>query len=252
MNTILKAENVGKSFAGENGESRVLQNISFTVEKGEFVSIMGPSGSGKSTLLYCVSGMDTVSEGRVEFCGQDLSRCGDEIRSDLRRTRMGFVFQQPSLLKNLNVLDNIMLIALRENKKDAAAIQSRAMALMEKAGIAALADRGIDSLSGGQLQRAGVCRALMCAPEILFGDEPTGALNSSAAQEVMEMFRHVNAAGTAILLVTHDAKIAAQSERVILMRDGGIADDISLGKYQGGALEERTARVDRATRAIGI
>ena len=252
MSTVIKAEKLGRSFSEKGRESSVLSGISFSVEAGEFVSIMGPSGSGKSTLLYCVSGMDTPSEGRVEFCGSDIASFNDDELSRVRRTRMGFIFQQPSLLKNLSVLDNIMLVAAREDKKDLPNIKKRALELMKNAGIEELADRSISSLSGGQLQRAGVCRALMCEPEILFGDEPTGALNSSSAREIMQIFQHINAEGTAILLVTHDAKIAAQSERVIFMRDGSIADELMLGKYRGELLEERTVQVNGSMQMLGI
>lgn len=249
---VVKAENISKGFLEKGAQNRVLRHIDLCVREGEFVSVMGPSGSGKSTLLFCVSGMDGVDEGRVEFDGRDLATLEDEALSALRRTQMGFVFQQPSLLKNLNLLDNIMLTAVRNDKKNLPAIKARALALMEKAGIASLADRDVAAVSGGQLQRAGVCRALMSHPSILFGDEPTGALNSAAAQEVMRLFQAVNTEGTAILLVTHDAKIAAHSERVIFMCDGQIADEMLLGKYDGGALDARMRKVSERMQGLGI
>lgn len=252
METILKTEKLCRRFSDKDGENRVLENISFSVEKGEFVSVMGPSGSGKSTLLFCVSGMDKPSEGSVELCGCELSQLNDDELSQMRRSRLGFVFQQPSLLKNLSVIDNIMLVALRENGGDRKAIEDRALSLMRKAGIEELAGRNIESLSGGQLQRAGICRALMCAPEMLFADEPTGALNSGSAQDIMKLFLRINEEGTGILLVTHDAKIAAQSERVVFMLDGKIADELRLGKYRQEDLDERTARINEKIRSLGI
>lgn len=214
-------------FFGEGSEKRkVLDEVDISVAKGEFLSVMGPSGSGKSTLLYTLSGMDTVDGGTVSFCGRDLVTCGEEGLADLRRTRMGFVFQQPALLKNLNVLDNILFPSLRSNGRNAVKAEKKAKALMERTGILALAKRSITQTSGGQLQRAGICRALMGDPEIIFADEPTGALNSSAAEEIMDIFSEINAQGTAVMLVTHDPKIAARASRILFLADGRTAGEL--------------------------
>lgn len=214
-------------FFGEGSEKRkVLDEVDISVAKGEFLSVMGPSGSGKSTLLYTLSGMDTVDGGTVSFCGRELAACGEDDLADLRRTRMGFVFQQPALLKNLNVLDNILFPSLRSNGRNAVKAEKKAKALMERTGILALAQRSITQTSGGQLQRAGICRALMGDPEIIFADEPTGALNSSAAEEIMDIFSEINAQGTAVMLVTHDPKIAARASRILFLADGRTAGEL--------------------------
>ena len=251
-NKILTGKNIVKSF-GEGEEKRVvLEQVSLEVEKGEMIAVMGPSGSGKSTLLFCMSGMDTVDAGQITFNGRELSACSENELSDIRRNRIGFVFQQPSLLKNLNILDNIILTAVRSNPKDVDAIVKRAKTLMEKTGIAELAERNITKASGGQLQRAGICRALMNQPEIIFGDEPTGALNSQAEQEIMELFQTINQEGTAVMLVTHSAKIAERTQRVVFMSDGQIKSECKLGKYTGKNLEERLATITAKMQELGI
>lgn len=231
MKTLISGEAMIKSF-GEGAEKRnVLDGISVDIHQGEFVSVMGPSGSGKSTLLYALSGMDSVDSGQVTFDGVDLSRLSDNELADLRRTKMGFVFQQPTLLRNLNILDNIILPAMRDGGKKGAQLAAKARTLMEKTGIAGLEDRDITQASGGQLQRVGICRALMSDPRIIFGDEPTGALNSTSANEIMALLAEIHRAGTAILLVTHDVRVAAKTERVLFIFDGKIAGEYRPGAY---------------------
>lgn len=144
---------------------------------------------------------------------------------------MGFVFQQPTLLKNLNILDNIILPSMRDRREDAAQITEKAKSLMEKAGILELEKREITQASGGQLQRVGICRALMNQPKIIFGDEPTGALNSKSANEIMKLLADIHRDGTTILLVTHDVKVAAKTERVLCMFDGQITGEYLAGTY---------------------
>jgi putative ABC transport system ATP-binding protein len=252
MKTILSGENIVKSF-GEGDEKRnVLDGVSVAINQGEFVAVMGPSGSGKSTLLFSLSGMDGVDSGKVAFDGRDLALLRENELADLRRTKMGFVFQQPTLLKNLNILDNIILPSMRDKRKNAAKITQKARTLMKKTGIAELEKRDITQVSGGQLQRAGICRALMSNPKIIFGDEPTGALNSKSAEEIINIFSEISAGGTAVMLVTHDAKIAARTERILFMRDGKIVSEMRLPKYGGTDIDHRINKVTAKTREIGI
>lgn len=252
MNKIIIGENIVKSF-GEGDEKRnVLDGVSAEINEGEFVSVMGPSGSGKSTLMFALSGMDDVDNGKVAFDGRDLSALRENELSDIRRTKMGFVFQQPTLLKNLNILDNIILPSIRDNRKNAAKITEKARTLMKKVGIAELEKRDITQVSGGQLQRAGICRALMSNPKIIFGDEPTGALNSKSAQEIMDIFSEINADGTAVMFVTHDAKVAARTERIMFMRDGKIVSELKLPKFDGTDIDGRVEEVTVKMREIGI
>lgn len=243
MTKLITAENIEKSYGQGEERRKVLDGVSVSISAGEFVSVMGPSGSGKSTLLFAVSGMDAIDGGQVIFDGRDLSGLQENELADLRRTRMGFVFQQPTLMKNLNILDNIILPSMRDNRRNVKGITEQARTLMQKAGIAELEKREITQVSGGQLQRAGICRALMNSPEIIFGDEPTGALNQEAADDIMSLFAGINAEGTAILLVTHDARTAAKTGRILFMRDGRIVNELRLPKFRGTDMEERMEKV---------
>lgn len=226
--------------------------MSVEINEGEFVAIMGPSGSGKSTLMYAVSGMDSIDTGKVSFDGMDLSMLSEQELADLRRTKMGFVFQQPTLLKNLNIMDNIILPSMRDNRKSVDKITKRARALMKKVGISDLEKRDITQVSGGQLQRAGICRALISNPKIIFGDEPTGALNSKSAQEIMDIITEINAEGTAVLLVTHDPKIAARTDRILFMRDGKIVDEIQFSRFTDINIEDKMEKIMAEMRKNGI
>jgi putative ABC transport system ATP-binding protein len=245
MKNIVVCEDVVKSF-GEGDERRnVLDGVSVEIKAGEFVSVMGPSGSGKTTLMFALSGMDGVDSGKVAFDGNDLSTLREHELADIRRTQMGFVFQQPTLLRNLNILDNIIFPSMRDHRRKAAQIADKARALMGKVGIAELEKRGITQASGGQLQRVGICRALMSDPRIIFGDEPTGALNSKSSGEIMRLLAEIHRGGTTILLVTHDVEVAARSERVIFLFDGKVAGEYLAGTYDesGDGLKVREERL---------
>ncbi len=252
MNKMIIGDHLVKSYYEGNEMRNVLDGVSVELNEGEFVAIMGPSGSGKSTLMFALSGMDGVNSGKVIFDSRDLSKVGEEELSDIRRTNMGFVFQQPTMIKNLNILDNIILPSMRDNRKNVTNISKKARALMKKLGIVELENRDITQVSGGQLQRAGICRALMNNPKIIFGDEPTGALNSKSAQEIMDLFSEINADGTTIMLVTHDAKVAARTERIMYMRDGKIVSEMKLPKFNGTDLDGRIEKITAKMLEIGI
>jgi len=176
--------------------------------------------------------MDKMTAGSVQFCGAEISSMSEAELSDLRLSSMGFIFQQSNLLKNLNIFDNIILSAYLKKDVTRNEINARAKKLMTQMGIAELADNDITQASGGQLQRVAICRALINDPQIVFGDEPTGALNSKATGEVMDILADVNQSGTTVLLVTHDAKVAAKTERILFMTDGVITGEKYLGKYK--------------------
>lgn len=213
------------------GDIDILKDIDFHIGKGEFTVIMGQSGCGKSTLLYCVSGMDQPTAGEVYFEGQKLSAFSEKEMERLRLERMGFIFQKANFLKNLSIEDNIVFPAFQAGEISRGEIVKEAETLMEQMGIRQIADHDIRKVSGGQLQRAAICRAMINHPAILLGDEPTGALNSSATKEVMDILNEINSRGTTVLLVTHDAKVAARADRVIYLEDGRIKENLELGRF---------------------
>lgn len=215
----------------------MLRNINMEIKQGEMVAVMGPSGSGKSTLLYTVSGMDDLTAGRVDFFGKDIGKLSPAQMSSLRLDEMGFIFQQMYMLKNLTVYDNIILPAYQskngKGKEKRKEVNSRAKELMHKLGISGIAEHDINEVSGGQLQRACICRSLINQPKMIFADEPTGALNQQNSKEVMKELNRINREGTTILLVTHDMKVAAKSDRVLYIEDGSIKGEYTFGKYNG-------------------
>jgi len=216
---MIKVERISKSFK----DTKVLNNISFEIKEGDFVAVMGPSGSGKSTLLYSISGMDRISGGRVMFDGINISEMKEDELSGFRLTKTGFVFQNAQMLKNLSVFDNITLPGLVAKKESAEDIRERAAELMKRMEIEGIEERDIREISGGQLQRASICRAMINHPEILFLDEPTGALNSGATDQVLAILEDLNRDGMTIMTVTHDPRVAAKARKVLYIRDGQIA-----------------------------
>ena len=221
---ILEVKDLCKTYIVNKRQNNVLKNVNFTVSEGEMVAVMGPSGSGKSTLLYAVSGMDSITSGEVEFCGKNIAKMGEKELADLRLDEMGFIFQQMYMLKNLTILDNIILPAVqsKKNTETRKEIVTRGQELMRKLGIIEVADNDINEVSGGQLQRACICRSMINMPKVLFADEPTGALNRTTSNEVMEELVKLNKEGTTIMMVTHDAKVAAKCSRVLYIVDGNI------------------------------
>ncbi|WP_410514022.1 ABC transporter ATP-binding protein [Paenibacillus sp. BR2-3] len=232
MNNILESKELNKTYVVNNKtQHNILKNVSLQIKKGEFVSVMGPSGSGKSTLLYNISGMDNVTSGSVFFNGHEISALSENELAKLRLNKMGFIFQHIHLLKNLSIFDNIILSAYIAKVSSREKINQRALRLMKQTGISELANNDITQASGGQLQRVAICRALINNPDIVFGDEPTGALNSKSATEIMEILADINHSGTTIMIVTHDVKVAAKTERILFMLDGNIIAEQQLGKY---------------------
>lgn len=232
MNTAhLTATNIHKSFGEGDARTRALRGVDVEIDRGDFVAIMGPSGSGKSTLLYCLSGMDNVTEGIVRLHGTtsdsvEITALSQRDLAELRLTRMGFVFQQVHLLRNLTVLDNVVLPGFTATPDERDAVIERAGELLRRMGITELADREITQASGGQLQRAAIARALINSPDLIFGDEPTGALNAATASEIMDLLTEINRVGHTVVLVTHDPNVAARAHRVLVLQDGVIDGDL--------------------------
>ena len=234
---ILEVKDLCKTYIVNKRQNNVLKNVNFNISEGEMVAVMGPSGSGKSTLLYTVSGMDSVTAGEVLFCGNNIAKMGEKELADLRLDEMGFIFQQMYMLKNLTVLDNIILPAAQSNKNNESRRQTvqRGQELMRKLGIIDIADNDINEVSGGQLQRACICRSMINNPKMIFADEPTGALNRTSSDEVMDELAKLNKDGTTVMLVTHDVKVAAKCTRVMYIVDGNIKGEYNLDKYENSS-----------------
>lgn len=248
----LKVKNLCKTYIVNKKQNNVLRNINFEIKQGEMVAIMGPSGSGKTTLLYTISGMDNITAGNIDFFGKEFNSLSDNEMSDVRLNEMGFVFQQMYMMKNLSIYDNIILPAYQSKKENRKDINEYALKLMHKLGISKIADNDINEVSGGQLQRACICRSLINKPKIIFADEPTGALNRQSSSEVMEIFNNINEEGTSIMLVTHDLKVAAKCERILYIEDGNIKNEIQLGKFsQDINIRERERKLSNWLMELG-
>ncbi|MBR6874225.1 MAG: ABC transporter ATP-binding protein [Ruminococcus sp.] len=241
MNTVLQTKSLCKTYIVNKHQNNVLKNIDLTVGEGEMVAVMGPSGSGKSTLLYCVSGMDRATSGEVLFEGRDTTRLKDKELARLRLDEMGFIFQQMYMMKNLSLLDNIILPAVQSKKSTETRRQTedRGRALMKRLGIEDVGGNDINEASGGQLQRACICRSMINSPKVIFADEPTGALNRASSDEVMNELLALNKDGTTVMCVTHDPKVAAKCSRVLYLVDGSIVGEMALGHFGGTEKELR-------------
>lgn len=251
---ILEVKDLCKTYIVNKRQNNVLKNVNFKVEEGEMVAVMGPSGSGKSTLLYAVSGMDSITAGEVKFCGKDISRLSEKELASLRLDEMGFIFQQMYMLKNLTVLDNIILPATQSEKAKESRKETvqRGQDLMRKLGIIDIADNDINEVSGGQLQRACICRSMINNPNMIFADEPTGALNRASSDEVMDELIKLNNEGTTIMLVTHDVKVAARCTKVMYIVDGNIKGEYNLDKYENASqLRERERAINNWLLELG-
>ena len=231
MKAILKTEKLCKTFSNEGLQQHVIKNLDLEIMEKDFTVIMGSSGSGKSTLLYALSGMDKPTMGKVFFNDEDISDYSNDKLADFRRDHCGFVFQSIYLLENMNVLDNILTGALLV-QKNTPELVAKVKELLNKVGIdEALWKKYPNQLSGGECQRVGIVRAVINNPQILFADEPTGALNSSSGKDVLDVFTELHKNGQSIVMVTHDLKTALRGSRVIYLRDGGIVGEHRMPDY---------------------
>lgn len=221
---MIRIENVIKTYDMGENSVKALQGVSFTINQGEFVSIMGPSGSGKSTCMNMIGCLDRPSSGLVEINGKETAKMSEKELAELRNKTIGFVFQQYHLLPSMTVLENVML-PLRYQGVEKHLRKEMAINALDKVGLKNRKSHRPHELSGGQKQRVAIARAMVTNPKIILADEPTGALDSETGKQVLDMFRQINATGTTIILVTHDPEIGASTNRCIKIFDGKIKSD---------------------------
>ena len=229
MNEVLKLEHIQKYYGSKGNVTKAIQDISFSVQKGEFVGIMGASGSGKTTLLNCISTIDTVSAGHIYLNGTDVTEITEKQIARFRRENLGFVFQDFNLLDTLTISENIAL-ALTINRVPADEIDGRVREIAGKLNITDILDKYPYQVSGGQKQRCACARAIINHPKLILADEPTGALDSHSSQMLLSAIQSINETlGATILMVTHDAFSASYANRILFLRDGTIFTEIFKG-----------------------
>lgn len=231
---LLKTEKLSKAFSNGGSMQHVLKNIDLELYKGDFTVIMGASGAGKSTLLYALSGMDTPTLGTITFGDRVISSLSQDALAVFRREHCGFVFQQIYLIDGMSVMDNVLSAGLLA-RRDKKALVLRARELFAAVGISEDTQRKFPTqISGGEAQRAGIVRALINSPEILFADEPTGALNSQTGLDVLDTLTRFNEQGQSVVMVTHDMRSARRGNRILYLKDGVILGECQLGRYVHG------------------
>ena len=231
---LLKTEKLSKSFSNGGTMQHVLRNIDLQLYQGDFTVIMGASGAGKSTLLYALSGMDTPTLGMITFGERRISELNADGLAMFRRDHCGFVFQQIYLIDGMSVMDNVLCAGLLVNK-DKNALITRAKELFQAVDISEETQKKFPAqISGGEAQRVGIVRALINSPEILFADEPTGALNSKTGLDVLDTLTKFNEQGQSVVMVTHDMRSARRGNRILYLKDGVILGECDLGKYSHG------------------
>lgn len=243
MNEILRLSHIQKYYGNEGNITKAINDISFSVQKGEFVGIMGASGSGKTTLLNCISTIDTVSAGHIYLDGTDVTEIKEKELARFRRENLGFVFQDFNLLDTLTILENIAL-ALTINKVPVAEIDPKVQAIAESLNIADILSKYPYHVSGGQKQRCACARAIVNNPKLILADEPTGALDSHSAQMLLSTIQSINEQFDAtILMVTHDAFSASYANRILFLKDGEIFTEILKGEDTRKAFFEKILNV---------
>ena len=237
-NSIIKTNLLCKSYISDGEVNHVIKNMSLEIYKEDFTVIMGSSGSGKSTLLYTISGMLGVTSGEVEFQKEKINKLTEKKMAYFRRDKIGFIFQNFNLIPDLTVYENIISPSYG-TKLEKMEIHNRVEELLDKLEMKEHSKKYPNQLSGGQKQRVAICRALMNQPEMLFADEPTGALNSTQGQNVLDIFTKINEEGQSVVMVTHDLKAALRGNRILYLKDGRIAGELRIEPYCNDNIEER-------------
>lgn len=239
---MLKAINLCKSYSTGTEQFHAAKSVNLELFEGEFTVIMGSSGSGKSTLLYLLSGLDTLTSGEVYFKGQRIDEYSEKKITDFRSNKIGYVYQSINLIPDFTLLENVSFpgyVAGRSKNE----IHNQAMNLLQMMGIAEQANRLPSQVSGGQQQRAAIARALINSPEVIFADEPTGALSQEQGTIILDILTEMNRKSQSIVMVTHDIKAACRADRLILVKDGNIDGILELGKYSIEQLKARENQI---------
>ena len=243
MEPILKLEHIQKYYGNEGNLTKAIQDISFSVEAGEFLGIMGASGSGKTTLLNCISTIDTVSAGHIYLGGTDITEIKAKSLARFRRENLGFVFQDFNLLDTLTISENIAL-ALAINKTPSKEVEPLVQEIADKLNISDILDKYPYQVSGGQKQRCACARAIINNPKLLLADEPTGALDSHSSQMLLSTIQSINEQmGATILMVTHDAFTASYANRILFLQDGKIFTELHKGSDSRSAFFDKILNV---------
>ena len=242
MPPLVELKDIYKIYKMGDTEVRALDGISLTIEKGEFVAIIGKSGSGKSTCMNIIGCLDVATSGTYRLNGKDISRYSDDELAEVRNKMLGFIFQQYNLLPKLSILENVALPLLYAGMSDAEQTE-RALASLDRVGLKEKAKNVPSQLSGGQQQRVSIARALAGNPSVILADEPTGALDSKTGRDVMNFLRQLHEEGNTIVLITHDNSIAAQAQRVVRITDGRIVYD---GPAEGDEIVSKQEKAGEA------
>ena len=239
-NAVLSTKKLCKTFSTGGVQQHVLKNLDLEIFEGDFTVIMGPSGAGKSTLLYALSGMDKPTLGDVFFSGKEISSLSNDKLAVFRRSNCGFVFQQMYLLDNMSIIDNVIACGLLVSR-NRRAVSERSKQLLGRLNLDEMTWRKFPAqVSGGEAQRAGIARALINEPKIVFADEPTGALNSSNGKAVLDALTEINGQGQSVVMVTHDLRSALRGNRILYLQDGVIRGECLLSEYTDGDIERHS------------
>lgn len=241
---ILEGKNISKSFSQSGIDTAILNNVNVNIYDSDFTVIMGASGAGKSTLLYSLSGMDSITGGNITYKGENISNFSEKQMAKLRADEFGFIFQQTHLVSNLTLFENVAVAGYVCGKLSTNEVQEKAAALLSQMNVNGAEKRLPSHVSGGEAQRAAIARAMIGNPGLIFADEPTGALNKSNSEEVLNLLSELNASGQSILMVTHDIKAAIRGTRLLYLEDGKIIDELPLPVY---SMDNTREREEKAT-----
>lgn len=242
---ILQGKQISKVFVKGQRKNSVLNKLDVDIYQGDFTMIMGSSGAGKSTLLYTLSGMDHVTEGIVNYNGNNLTSFSEIQMANLRAREFGFVFQQSHLVSNLTLLENVLVAGYIGSREKEDMLLKRAEVLLKKMGVWEVKDQLPSEISGGEMQRAAIARAVINHPNIIWCDEPTGALNKSSTEEVLNLLSEMNKKGQSIVMVTHDLRAVIRGTRLLYLEDGKILDELELPVYQEADAKDREQKINK-------